>query len=118
MHWCCSENINYPVLGLLVDLQHKKDSELLERFKRRLMKMIKGLEHFSYEDRLRELEFSLEKGKLQEYFIVAFQYSKRACKQEQCKLFMEVKSDRTQGKSFKLKEERFRLDVMRNFSLR
>jgi len=79
MHWCCSENINYPVLGLLVDLQHKKDSELLERFKRRLMKMIKGLEHFSYEDRLRELDlFSLEKRRLQGGLILAFQYLKRA----------------------------------------
>ena len=78
-HWCCSENINYPVLGLLVDLQHKKDSELLERFKRRLMKMIKGLEHFSYEDRLRELDlFSLEKRRLQGGLILAFQYLKRA----------------------------------------
>ena len=62
-----------------MDLQHKKDSELLERFKRRLMKMIKGLEHFSYEDRLRELDlFSLEKRRLQGGLILAFQYLKRA----------------------------------------
>jgi len=39
--------------------------------------MIRGLEHFSYEDKLKELGlFCLEKRKLQGDIIVAFQYFK------------------------------------------
>jgi len=36
-------------------LLHRKDVELLERVPRRAMRMIRGLEDLSYEDRLREL---------------------------------------------------------------
>ncbi|PKU40205.1 hypothetical protein llap_9487 [Limosa lapponica baueri] len=78
----------------------------------RRTKMIRGLEHLSYEDRLRELGlFSLEKRRLWGDLKMAFQYLKAMYRRDGDGLFIRECNDRTSGNSFKLKEGRFRLDI-------
>ena len=75
-------------------------------------KMISGMEHLSYEKRLREFGlFSLERRRLPGDLIVVFQYLNGAYKKDGDKLFSKACSDRTRSNCFKLKEGRSRLDI-------
>ncbi|KAK4827607.1 hypothetical protein QYF61_019532 [Mycteria americana] len=101
-----------PYLEYCVQLwspQHRKDMDLLEWVQRRATKMIRGMEHISCEERLRELAlFSLGTRRLQGDFSGAY-------KKDGDKLFSRACCNRTSGNGFKLKKGRFRLDIRKKF---
>jgi len=82
--------------------------------------MIRGLEHLSYEGRLREygdVQPGEEKAPRSRCSILPV--PEGAYRKDRERLFTRVCSDRTRGNGFKLKEGRFRLDIRKKlFTMR
>ena len=84
--------------------EYAKDMELLDEMQQRTMRMMKGLKHLLYEERIRELGLcNLEKA--QGVLSEVYEYLKGRFKENVARIFLVVHTDKTRGNRQKLKHK-------------
>ena len=95
--------------------QFKKDRDLLGGVQQKATRMLKGLEHLLYEERLSNLGlFSLGKRRLRGDLINVYKYLRRGGKQiNEARLFLMVCSRRRRSNGLYLEHRKFRTNIQK-----
>jgi len=78
--------------------------------------MIKVLKHFTYKERMRDLElFSLGKSRHRNGLTKVYNYLKGECRGDRARLFPVLLSDNTKGNGHRLKHRGLLLNIRKHF---